>query len=109
MPVGSKITINPPDVELVPTYNRGPRCTARSSRGLGRRPLKAEISGSNPLRATSLFWDDYSEAALPAVRGWEDAVEVVEMLSDAQASATIAVTDVSHAKSFYRNTLGLNI
>jgi hypothetical protein len=30
-----------------------PRCAARSSRGLGRRPLKAEISGSNPLRATN--------------------------------------------------------
>ena len=31
------------------------------------------------------------------------------MLSDAEASATIAVTDVSRAKSFYGNTLGLNI
>jgi catechol 2,3-dioxygenase-like lactoylglutathione lyase family enzyme len=36
-------------------------------------------------------------------------VEVVEMLSDAEASAMIAVTDVSQAKSFYGNTLGLNI
>ena len=29
-----------------------PRRMARSSSGLGRRPLKAEITGSNPVRAT---------------------------------------------------------
>ena len=28
---------------------------ARSSSGLGRRPLKAEITGSNPVRATNSF------------------------------------------------------
>ncbi|MDQ6719968.1 MAG: VOC family protein [Candidatus Dormibacteraeota bacterium] len=36
-------------------------------------------------------------------------MEVIEMLSDAEASATIAVADVSRAKSFYRDTLGLSI
>ena len=36
-------------------------------------------------------------------------VEVFEMLSDAETSATIAVRDVSRAKSFYRDTLGLKI
>ncbi len=28
---------------------------ARSSSGLGRRPLKAEIAGSNPARATEIW------------------------------------------------------
>ena len=32
------------------------RHMARSSSGLGRRPLKAEITGSNPVRATKLFF-----------------------------------------------------
>ncbi len=36
---------------------------ARSSSGLGRRPLKAEITGSNPVRATidcsGLLWEPF--------------------------------------------------
>ena len=36
---------------------------ARSSSGLGRRPLKAEITGSNPVRATidcsGLLWESF--------------------------------------------------
>jgi catechol 2,3-dioxygenase-like lactoylglutathione lyase family enzyme len=34
---------------------------------------------------------------------------VVDTLSDAEASATIAVADLSRSKSFYRDTLGLTI
>ena len=39
------------------------RHMARSSSGLGRRPLKAEITGSNPVRATidcsGLLWESF--------------------------------------------------
>ena len=48
---------------------------ARSSRGLGRSPLKAEISGSNPLRATrtSLFERSAGSAQRPDDDGrWAD-------------------------------------
>ena len=41
---------------------------ARSSSGLGRRPLKAEITGSNPVRATidcsRLLWEPFSYCLL---------------------------------------------
>ena len=56
-PVGSRLvvglqTLNLPTVVRIHSPQPEDQSVAHSSRGLGHRPLKAEIRGSNPLRPT---------------------------------------------------------
>ena len=49
---GQRILVPSMGVRLPPSQPLHLLHMARSSSGLGRRPLKAEITGSNPVRAT---------------------------------------------------------
>ncbi len=68
---GQRILVPSMGVRLPPSQ---PRCvvtlspTARSSSGSGRRPLKAEITGSNPVRATKSFRGTPSPSHIRPVR-----------------------------------------
>ena len=87
--IGQRAALDGPLPGVIEYWSR----EAHSSSGPGRRPLKAEITGSNPVCATYTAWlssQAVFHAVLLGIRGWVHAV-VCQPICQTQAQGSMAI------------------